>query len=66
MKVILGFSKLGLCVYVFVFRKDPLSLEYAGLGKGEVAEIETDRKNYESMHEVCELGFTPSGPRHLV
>lgn len=43
MKIALGFSALSLCICLFAYRRNPLSLEHAGIGEGEVVEVELER-----------------------
>jgi hypothetical protein len=43
MKIVLGFLMLSLCICSFSYRRNPLSLEYAGLGEGEVVEVEVEK-----------------------
>ncbi len=44
MKIVLGTSALSWCIGLCAFRKNPLSLENAGLGGGEVVEVEMNRE----------------------
>jgi hypothetical protein len=43
MKIVLGFSIVSLCICLFAYRRNPLSLEHAGLGEGEVVEVEAEK-----------------------